>query len=449
MKSILAHIVLLIHKILKKFGIERQTRTAFVKYFFNTGWMFAERMLFLIVAFFVGIYVARYLGPAKFGLLNYSLSFAFLFQAFSKLGLDGIITRNLIQNPEKKREILGSSTVLKAIGAIFSFILIFASIQFSSSNYETKIMIMVIATGMLFNSFEVGRFFFESQVKAKYNAMAVSASILTSSGLKVFLIIVGADLVWFAVAYSIEIIVRGLGFALFYQFINKDIFKWTFDKNISKLLIKDAWPLMLSSVAVMLYMRIDQVMIKEMLGADDVGQYSAAIKISEIWFFIPIVINNSVFPAIINAKAKGERFYYKRLQQLLSFLIWMAILIALPIYFVSPFIITSLFGAEYFLAASVLSIHIWSGVFIFMNNTAGKWHITENLTKLSLIKTASGALINITLNIILIPKYEIIGAAWATLITYSYVGYFSNLLFKQTRKLIKIQTRAIFLKNIF
>ncbi|MEN8120039.1 MAG: flippase [Bacteroidota bacterium] len=411
--------------------------------------MFAERMLFMIVAFFVGIYVARYLGPGKYGILNYALSFAFLFQAFSKLGLDGIVTRNLIQNPDKKLEILGSSFTLKVLGSIFSFILIFVSLQFSSSDYQTKIMVIIIAAGMLFDSLEVGRFFFESQVKAKYSAVASSVSVIVSSALKILFIFLVADLLWFAVAYSVEIVVRGVGFLIIYQKKNQNISKWKFDKPISKSLLKDSWPLMLSSMAVMLYMRIDQIMIKEMLDANAVGQYAAAVKISEIWYFIPVIINNSIFPAIIGAKTKNETFYYKRLQQLLSLLIWMALLISLPIYIISPAIITNLFGDEYLLASSVLSIHIWSGIFIFMNNTAGKWHIAENLTKLSLIKTILGATINITLNIILIPKYGIIGAAWATLITYAFIGYFSNLLFKPTRKLFKIQTNAVFFTQFF
>ena len=449
MKKILQYIIQLIHRILSKFGIGEETRYGFVRYFFNTGWMFAEKILFMIVAFLVGIYVARYLGPTQYGLLNYAFSFVFIFQAFSKLGLDGIVTRNLIQRPNDKSKLLGTSIILKLIGSVIGLLIVLISIQFTSSDYETKIMVVIIAGGMLFNSFEVGRFFFESIVKAKYNAMAGSASVIVSSGFKVFLIISGADLVWFAVAYSVEIVIRGIGFIALYQLKNKDISSWKFDKSILKSLLRDSWPLMLSSIAVMLYMRIDQIMIKEMLGAEAVGNYVAAVKISELWYFIPIVINNSLFPAIIDAKNKGERFYYKRLQQLFNLLIWSSVFIAVPIFFLSPFIISQLFGNVYISAAPVLSIHIWSAIFIFMNNTVGKWHIAENLTKLLLYRTALGALINIGLNFILIPEYGIIGAAWSTLISYAFVAYFSGLLFKPTRKLFKIQTNAVFFKSIF
>lgn len=449
MQKLLSHILKFLHRLLSKFGIGEKTRYAIVKYLFNTGWMFVEKILFMAVAFFVGIYVARYLGPTQYGILSYAFSFVFIFQAIAKLGLDGITTRELVKNQDKKNEILGTSLTLKAIGSIISLLFVLISIQFTSSDYQTKIMVMIIAVGMLFNTFEVGRFFFESQVKAKFSAIANSIAIIISAGFKVFLIISEADLKWFAVAYSVEIIVRGIGLVFIYQLKYKDIFKWKFKLKLSKSLLRDSWALMLSSVAVMLYMKIDQVMIKEMLDSNAVGQYSAATKISEIWYFIPVVITGSLFPAIIQAKKKGEEFYKKRLQQLFNLLVWLSIAIALPISFISPFLISITFGSEYIAAATILSIHIWSGVFIFMNNAVGKWHIAENLTKLSLFRTLSGAIINIFLNLFLIPKFHIIGAAWATLISYAYVGYFSGLVFKSTRKLFIIQTNAFFLKSLF
>ena len=133
---------------------------------------------------------------------------------------------------------------------------------------------------------------------------------------------------------------------IIYQLKNTDISNWKFNINISKTLLADSWPLMLSGIAVMLYMRIDQIMIKEMLGAEAVGNYSAAVKISEIWYFIPVVINSSLFPAILDAKKKNHRFYYKRLQQLFNMLVWTAVLIAIPISFFSEIIIGLLFGNQ-------------------------------------------------------------------------------------------------------
>ena len=192
-----------------------------MKYLFNTGWLFAENILFMVAAFFVGIYVARYLGPEQYGILNYALSFVFIFQAFAKLGLDGIVIRELVKNPDDKNKILGTSLILKSVGSIFSLLFVFISIQFTASDYETKIMVMIIAGGMLFNIFEVGRFHFESQVKAKYNAMSSSASLIIASGFKLFLILSEADLFWFAIAYSIEMVIKSVGFIIFYQIKNK------------------------------------------------------------------------------------------------------------------------------------------------------------------------------------------------------------------------------------
>ncbi len=447
MKKINGHIIALINNFLQKFGIKEQTRTAFVKYFFNTGWMFAEKVFTLFVAFVVGIYVARYLGPEKYGLLNFSISWVFIFQVFSKLGLDGIVTRNLVLQSQKKKQLLGTSFILKLSASVISFLMILVSV-FYIDDAESRIMIIVIAGGMLFNCFDVGRFYFEANVKAKYSSMAVSISVFIGALLKVYLLIIQADLLWFAVVYAVEIVIRGSAFLIFYNLKNRDIIHWKYDKQTAKLLLKDAWPLMISSAAVMLFMRIDQVMINEMINAEATGFYSAAIKISELWYFIPVAINNSLFPAIIEAKKNGTVFYHKRLRQLFGLLILIALLITVPVAFFSKQIVLNLFGNDYFPAIKVLQIHIWSAVFIFMNNAVAKWHIAENFTKLSLLRTSSGAVLNITLNLFLIPLYGINGAAWATLISYAFVGYFGNLMYKPGRKLFKIQTEAIFFKSI-
>ncbi len=308
-------------------------------------------------------------------------------------------------------------------------------------------MVMIIAGGMLFNIFEVGRFHSESQVKAKYNAMSSSASLIIASGFKLFLILSEADLFWFAVAYSIEMVIKSVGFIIFYQIKNKDIVKWKFDRKILSSLLKDSWALMLSGVAVMLYMRIDQIMLKEMLGASAVGQYSVAVKISEIWYFIPVVISSSLFPAIIDAKRKGKEFYHKRLQQLYNFMSIIALSITIPIYIFSNKIIFLLFGENYLIASDVLQIHILSLLFVFWGQASGKWLITENYVKISMYRTIAGAVLNIILNIILIKYYNINGAAFATLFSYMLAGYIFDIFNKKTYIALKMKSKSLFLKK--
>ena len=180
-------------------------------------------------------------------------------------------------------------------------------------------------------------------------------------------------------------------------------------------------------------MKIDQVMIKEMMNAEAVGQYAAAVRLSEAWYFIPMVIASSLFPAIINAKKQSKELYYARMQKLYDLMVWMAIAIALPMTFLSDWIVALLYGEQYNEAGSVLMIHIWAGIFVFLGVASGKWFLTENLQIFSTINTTIGAIVNILLNYILIKNIGIEGAAWATLISYFIAAYFGLLFFKKTR----------------
>ncbi len=184
----------------------------------------------------------------------------------------------------------------------------------------------------------------------------------------------------------------------------------------------------------MIYMRIDLIMIKEMLGEKEVGLYSAATRISEVWYFIPMLLTNSLFPSIVNAKKVSEELYYARLQRLYTLMVWTAIAIALPMTFLSGWLITILFGEAYRDAGQVLMIHIWAGVFVFLGVASGQWLVNEGLQKYSAINTTVGAFVNILLNFLLIPKFGICGAAIATVLSYSIAAYFMNFVFLATRR---------------
>jgi polysaccharide transporter, PST family len=216
------------------------------------------------------------------------------------------------------------------------------------------------------------------------------------------------------------------------------------DSALAKKLIKKGFPLILSSLSVMIYMRIDQLMLGEMIGEKAVGIYSAATRISEVWYFIPIAITTSISPSIYAAKNNGTReIYDKRIKQFIQLMILMAIMIAIPMTFLSDSIVVQMFGNEYIDSGQILSIHIWAGVFVFMGVASSPWFIAEKITHLALYKTLLGALTNIILNFILIPSYQGLGAAIATVISYSVSDLFSNLLHPKTRELLMIQVKSV------
>ena len=189
---------------------------------------------------------------------------------------------------------------------------------------------------------------------------------------------------------------------------------------------------MLSSISIILYMRIDQVMIKNMLGDSELGIYSVAVKIAELPNFIPVIISASVFPAIISYR-KNKKLYNLRLQQLYNVFSLISISIALVISIFSPFIIWILFWNQYSGASVILSIYIWSIVPVFLWVASGKYLLTENLTDISLYRTLIWAIMNVILNIILIPIYGWIWAAVSTVVSYT-ISVYIIIIIKKTRK---------------
>ena len=405
----------------------------FRRYFANTSWLFAEKLLRLLAGFFVGVWVARYLGPEQYGLLSYAQAFVGLFTAFANLGLDGILVRELVKHPEKEGELLGTAFGLKLIGAFLTVLLVAVAVNFTDSEPLTKLLVLIVSTSVIFQSFNVIDFYFQAKVQAKYSALANMIALFLSSLFKIYLILSNAPLIYFALAVVFDAVVLALGYVWWFVKVRGLLKELKFTGFIAKSLLKDSWPLILSGISVMIYMRIDQVMIKEMLGAEAVGQYSVAVKLCEVWYFIPIVISSSLFPAIINAKKVSEEIYYKRLQKLYSLMIWLAIGIALPMTLVGDWFINSLYGPDFAEASSVLKIYIWAGIFVFLGVATSKWLLSENLTNISFYRTIVGAVLNVILNLIFINKFFIIGAAIATLISY-FVATFFIALIPKTQK---------------
>jgi len=421
------------------------THQGFMKYFKNTSWLLAEKILRMIVGLFVGIWVARYLGPEQFGLFSYAQSFVGLFIAVASLGLDGIIVRELVKEPQKENTLLSTAFMLKLIGAIITLIILAVAIDLTSNDDYTNKLIFIIASAVIFKSFNIIDFYFQAKVLSKYIVFSNILSLFLSSLLKIYLILIQASLEAFAWVVLFDSVVVALSYFYWYRRVKRDlfIFKFTFDFNLAKSLLKDSWPLILSGLVVSIYMKIDQVMIKEMLDSEAVGNYAAAVRLSEAWYFMPIVISSSLFPAIINAKKISEKLYYARLQKLYDLMVLMAISIALPMTFLSDWVVNFLYGKQYSEAGSILMIHIWAGVFVFLGVASSKWFVAENLQKYSFYRTFSGAIVNILLNFILIPKFGIKGAAVATLISQLVASYIFNVFNHKLFITFQLQTNAI------
>jgi O-antigen/teichoic acid export membrane protein len=421
----------------------------FMKYFKNTSWLFGEKILRMVVGLFVGIWVARYLGPERFGLFSYAQSFVGLFVVIATLGLDGIVVRELVKDDSKSNELIGTAFWLKVMGAILVLIILTVSISFSSNDAYVNTLMLVITSATIFQSFNVVDMYFQAKVLSKFVAYTNVISLLISSIIKIVLILNEASLIYFAWVVLFDSIVLALGFIYFFlKNTTISIRNLVYKKTVAIALLKDSWPLILSGIVVSIYMKIDQVMIKEMLNIEAVGQYAAAVRLSEAWYFIPMVISASLFPAIVNSKKISKELYYERLQKLYNLMVWMAIVIAIPMTFLSDWIVELLYGGQYNEAGSVLTIHIWSGVFVFLGVASGKWFVTENLQMLSFWRAFNGMVVNVALNFILIPKYGIQGAAIATLLSQCMAAYIFDFFNNKTKKMFFMKSQAILLLSV-
>jgi len=419
----------------------------------NSLWLFSERFLRIISGLVVGVWAARYLGPEQFGTLNYIISFVAIFAAFSSLGLDVILVRELVRQESRLNVLLGTAFILKLIGAITTIFLIFVSGYFTSNDYDTNVMIIIVASAIIFSSFNVVDLYFQAKVKSKYTVYANIAALLSSSTIKILLILFEANLEAFIWIVLFDSVILATGYLYFYFHNNLSIKEWKFESKVALELLKDSWPLIFSGVAIAIYMRIDQVMIKEMMDLNAVGQYAAAVKISEAWYFIPMLLGASLSPAILNAKYNNEKLYYSRLQYFYTSMVWVAILIAMPVAYFSKEIIILLYGSEFTEAIQVLVIHVWAGVFLSLGVACGKWYLAENYTKGALYKALLGMTVNIFGNYILIPIYGINGAAFSTLVAHLSANILYDIFDRRVRGQIKYKIRAFFphylLREIF
>ncbi|WGL63769.1 flippase [Pseudomonas sp. CW003PS] len=415
----------------------------FRRYAANTSWMMAEQMLRIVAGLLVGIWVARYLGPEQFGLFSYVLAFTAIFAGIAKLGLDGILVREFINQPQGRDVYLGTAFWLKVIGAFVVMAIMAAVVPFTSNDSTTNLYIFIIAAGLVFQSFEVVEFYFQSQVLAKVVSICKVIQLALSSAIKVYLVLTQADLFWFVCVTAFDTVSLAVSYFVAYKIRGNVSFLKRFEWPVAKQLLKDSWPLIFSSVVVMIYMRIDQIMIREMLGDYEVGIYSAAVRLSEAFYFIPMFVAASIFPAIINAKNKNKELYRQRLQKLYTFMVWFAIAIAIPMTFLSGWLILLLFGEAYQEAGQVLMIHVWAAVFVFLGAAFGRYLLAENLTKIAFQRTFLGALANILLNFWLIPVYGILGAAVATLIAQFITNYGYDFFDKRLHSQIAMKTKAL------
>ena len=395
----------------------------------------ADRVLRLVGGLLIGIWVARYLGPNDFGLLNFAFSFVAIAGAIGKFSIEPVVVRELTLHPENGAKILGTIFRLKLIVGAITTMLVVPLARLAQPDNPTFFLLVVIgAVGLILNFVDAIDIFYQAKVLSKYVVMVRAIAFLFFAAFRIGLILSDSSVVWFALSGTLELML-GAGLMLwFYQRREANITSWTWHRVTALSLVKDGWPLMVSAVFITVYMRIDQVMIGQMLNAAQVGIYSVAVRISEAWLFVPVLVTQTVMPYFVQLRKDNPVRYQQRLMQLYSLMFWSGVGVGVGALVFGRLAIHVLFGQSYIDAYVPLVLTIWTGVFIAQGVARGIWLISENLQRYRLYNNLIMTPANIALNFILIPRMGIVGASMASLICVGVGTWLIPFLFRPMRE---------------
>ena len=412
----------------------------------NSLLLISEKVILLGMAFLTSVLMARIAGPELFGQFSYITSFTALFIPLCVMGLNNITTKYFVKYPKHSHHVFLSALILRGCGALSCIIIGSLSAYLLGITGHQLHYIMALLTLQSFSLFYLVEFFFLAKKQVTYTLKIRLVVILTTSLIKIIIIMNGADLLSLIIIHGIEFVAIGLSYLVLYykqgHHKKSQLNKAVSLQSVGCFFHQGKW-LLLSGVAAALYLKIDQVMIAHFYGPEQVAYYAAAAKLSEFWYVFPLLIANAFNPKLIQLKQESAHVYQQFLLKILSFMVATAIIISTATYFLATPLIHVIYGDNYHTSATILSIHIFATLFIFQRAILSKWLIIEDHYKFSLMSHGIGAISNILLNLVLIPLYGGIGAAWATLFSYMIASFLSLGLHKQTRKFMRLMITAM------
>lgn len=417
------------------------------KFFQNTSWMVFAQIYQMVISLFIGVISARYLGPSNYGTINYAASYISFFTIFCALGLEGIVVREIISKREQEGIILGSGIIMRLIAGVLSMVAVCIIVYFLNPDDHILLVVTFLQSIILpFNAFNLIDMWYQSNLNSKVSTIIRCISYTVMSLYKVFLLITGKSVEWFAFSTSLDSLLIALMFMLMYK--RNGTRKLKFDYNTSKELLLQSYHLIISTMMAVLYSQMDRVMIGKMMTQTDVGYYTAAATICNMWVFIPQAFANSARPVIMEVQEHNKSLYIKRLKQLSGFIFWIGVLFSIAFTVLADFIILVLYGKAYMMAKGPLVILIWSTVFSSLSYPRSIWMICENKQNYTKYILIWGVILNLILNYFGIKYFGIIGAAIATLFTEIMTCIISPMFYKEMRIFIRYLLESIIGKGI-
>lgn len=413
----------------------------FRKYLNNFSWLFIDRVVRMALILGTTVIVTRYLGVERIGQLNYALAMVSIAMVFTSLGATEVVSRDLVRHPERRDELMGSTFAIKLFGGIVLNIGLLLYVLLKGLDTLTVFLVMITASGELLKWSTVIDFYFMAQVRGKVAVKVNIISTVFASAYKLLLVWYQAPLVWFAWGYMAETISYSLGFLWVYKREGLRLRDWKPTWRMVRYIMDQSWPMLLYGFALQAQLKIDQVMIKDILGRRlgesfaniELGQYSVAVKMFEAVAFLPLIVQLAVAPAIARARIQDVGLYHERLTNQYRLMFALFLVTAVPMFFLSEWGIVLLYGEEFREAGMLLSLFAFRLIFSYMGVAKGSFITNEGLFKFSLITSVLGAVINIGLNAWLIPWLGARGAIWSSAISFLVSIFIVDLFTARTR----------------
>ncbi len=397
-------------------------------FFANLGWLVADKLSRLFVALFVGAWVARYLGPERYGVLAYGLTFVSMFQAVSLLGLDNLVVRDISATPEQAHRFLGTSLRLRLISASVAYVSLGTAVAvLHRGDPTTAAVILLLGLSLFFQTSDVIDLWFQSQLQSRRTVVAKMLSYLTTAALKVLLISMGAGLTAFAAANAVDTGLAAIGLFFSYRLFRTSE-RWHWDAGTARELLRQSWPLLLSSLPVLLYMRVSVFFLRESSGNAQVGIYMVGATLSEMWYFLPLTMASSIAPIISRKRAQGGDAYKQVLFKVSAGMWGFSLFVAAFNALSARFVVGTLYGHQYSNSAGIFAIHALTFIPVCLGVIQSIWLINEGRSKLALYQAVAGAVVALCLNLVLTPRFGAYGAAIATVASQFVQAFFVNAL---------------------
>lgn len=399
------------------------------------GWLFAERIARGLIVFGTGLLVARHLGPASLGTLSVALALVTLLAGWVQFGVEGVVSRDVLLQPEQAAEQVASAAVLRLmVGVLSWFALLGVAWALPEGHGAEARLVLVLSPLVLLPSLLLPDVWLRAQLHGRISASVQLVSLSLGALLRLIFVLTDASLEAFAAAAVVE---GGVAAWLVRTLARREGLHapWRAARRSTvRKLLHECWPLALSGVAVVLYMKIDELMLRALLGPTEVGWYTAATRFTEIWFFLPSAIASSLLPGLLEARSAGEEDYRRRLQRSYDFQAAAAYAIAIPLSLGAPWLVALAYGPDFAPSATIVAVHVWSIVFVFLGVARGQWLVHQGHGAFYLASTLSGAALNVGLNLVMIPRWGALGAAVATLISYAAAAWLSSYFHPPSRR---------------